>query len=191
MPQQHMFLFSLHSVVYQWGLANYRSIRYGGVIVSNEICLTIRRSNWARLSLQFTLSRRCVALWWIIAPVWLTTVMSIASVEPLQPWRPTPTKRTAPAHIGSNPCRSLVRLLSIFWRNFKKPCLFGCQESSWIHEKTRGNSEIFNEAMKGFMVAPRMFCQVLLLKVKKKFVSMKDPGLLAINNEGERSHDLV
>lgn len=167
MPQQQEFLFSLHSVVYQWGLANYRSIRYGGVIVSNEICLTIRRSNWARLSLQFTLSRRCVALWWIMAPVWLTTVMSIASVEPLQPRRPMPAKPTAPAHICFNPCRSLVRLLSIFWRNFKKPCLFGCQESSWIHEKTQGNSELFTEAMKGFMVVPRMFCQVLLLKVKK------------------------
>lgn len=122
-----MLLTSLHSVAYQWGLANYRSIRYGGVIVSNEICLTIRRSNWARLSLQFTLSRRCVALWWIMAPVWLTTVMSIPSVEPLQPWRPPPAKRTAPAHICSNPRQCLIWPLNIFWRSFINPVCFAAK----------------------------------------------------------------
>lgn len=42
---------SLLSVLFGiWGLANYWSIQYKGVIVSNEICLTITRSNWTRLS---------------------------------------------------------------------------------------------------------------------------------------------
>lgn len=190
MPQQHVFLFSLHSVVYQWGLANYRSIRYGGVIVSNEICLTIRRSNWARLSLQFTLSRRCVALWWIMAPVWLTTVMSIASAEPLQPWRPTPTKLTAPAHICSNPCRSLLRLLSIFWRNFKNSVSLaaknprGCTRR--LGEIAKYLTRLWKDSWLFLACSARFFFWKL-----KKFVSMKDPGLLAINNEGERCHDLV
>lgn len=101
-PHQHVFLASLHSVMYQWGLANYQSIRYGGVTVPNEICLTITRSNWTQLSQQFTLSRCCVALWWIMVPVWLTTVMGITSPELLQPWRPPPATRTACAHICSN-----------------------------------------------------------------------------------------
>lgn len=117
-PHQHVFLASLHSVVYQWGLANYQSIQYGGVTVPNEICLTITRSNWTQLSQQFTLSRRCVALWWIMVPVWLTTVMSITSAELLQPWRPTPATRTARAHICSNLRPRLVWQFSIFWRNF-------------------------------------------------------------------------
>lgn len=101
-PHQHVFLACLHSVVYQWGVANYRSIRYGGVTVPNEICLTIMRSNWTQLSQQFTLSRRCVALWWIMAPVWLTTVMSITSAELLQPWRPPPAITAARARICSH-----------------------------------------------------------------------------------------
>lgn len=124
---QHVFLASLHSVVHQWGLANYQSIWYGGVTVPNEICLTITRSNWTQLSKQFTLSRRCVALWWIMVPVWLTTVMSITSAELLQPWRPPPATTTARTHICSNLCPCLIWQLSIFWRNFRNPVCFAAK----------------------------------------------------------------
>ena len=123
-PHQLVCLASVHSVVYQWGLVNYQSIRYGGVTVPNEICLPIMRSNWTQLSQQFTLSRRCVALWWIIVPVWLAAVISSTSAELLQPRRPPPATTTARAHICFNLRR---RQLSIFWRNFRNPVCFAAK----------------------------------------------------------------
>lgn len=91
--------------------------------------------NWSRLSLKFTLSCCCVALWWIIAPVWLTTVMGDMSVEPLQLRGRWSTIHTAPTLICSNLRWCLVEAKYLLGE-ITEILLFCWQESSQIYERT-------------------------------------------------------